>query len=315
MELMNHLLESNSQLASVCGNVFSIQHYCIHDGPGIRTNVFLKGCPLRCLWCANPESQNPQPEHLYRNTLCVGCAACIPACPQNAISMGPHGKVNVDFSRCNNCGICAEKCAPTAHTIAGERMTALEAFRQVNADALFYGTEGGITITGGEPMLQPDFVYALLTLSREAGFTTAMETCGFAPWQTVSRLAKLTDTFLYDLKCMDPRLHNRYTGQDNAITLSNLQKLSDECESVIIVRAPIICGCNDSEENIHAMGQFVHDKVKRCHEIHLLPYHNLGECKYEQLGYGEQPCRFEVPTEARMEMLRAILRAYVETVK
>ena len=298
------------------GRIFNVQHYSIHDGPGIRTTVFLKGCPLRCWWCANPESQFADFQHMYRSNLCVGCGACIQACPKSAIRPLTGKGISIDFSTCTLCGKCVEICPNKAHAMAGKQCSVQEVFDEVAKDALFYGKDGGITLSGGEPMEQADFSCAILAKCRDAGFTTAVETSGFAPWPVVERIAKLTDIFLYDIKVMDHALHQKVCGQSNEIIHSNLQRLSDMCDSELIVRTPVIGGCNDTKENMRSMGAFIRDKVKRCCEVQLLPYHNLGEDKYTQLGVApDQMHRFATPTDEEMEQLRNVLRDYVKVVK
>ena len=296
------------------GRIFSIQHYCIHDGPGIRTTVFLKGCPLHCKWCANPESQKGAPQHLYRSNLCIGCGACISVCPQQAISLR-NDKAFVDFSKCNDCGICCGICAKDAHTLMGQQMEVEEVFQQVKQDSLFYGNDGGVTMSGGEPLEQPEFVSSLFERCKNAGYTTAIETSGFAVWERLSCIAELTDVFLYDLKMMDPILHKEATGQDNELILENLIRLSKMHTGRIIVRIPVIVGYNDSIKNMEESGRFIRRFVPNCHEINLLPYHNLGEDKYVQMGITDRNVVFRTPEPEELEKCKSILANYVDIIK
>lgn len=305
-------------LRAVTGTVFNIQHYSIHDGPGIRTNVFVKGCPLRCLWCANPESQAAYPQLMYLADKCVGCGACIDICPQKAIRRRDDrpDKVMTDRSKCVNCGLCTKKVCPTqARDMSGEEMTAGQAFDEVMGDALFYGKEGGLTVSGGEALAHPKFTGALVTLCKKAGISTAIETCGAVPWEVMAPVLEHTDIVLYDVKQMDSALHKEYTGLGNELILSNLERISRETSCTIVVRCPVIPPCNDSPENMHALGRFLTEKGIRVSEIDLLPYHNLGEGKRVQLEPGSEGFTSHTPTTEEMEALRDILRGYGFLVK
>lgn len=299
---------SNEALRQVTGTIFNVQHYCIHDGPGIRTNVFVKGCPLRCLWCANPESQKGMPQLLYRADKCVGCGACAAVCPQGAVTV-TDGKAHTDRTRCTGCGACVEPCPTDAREIMGRTATAGEVFDEVNGDALFYGNDGGVTITGGEALAHPKFTHAVLSLCREAGLNTAVETCGYAPWDVMKPILSLCDVVLYDQKQMDPEKHKAYTGVSNELILENLRRISDELDCDIWVRVPTIPGYNDDPENIAAVADFVKAYVPKCSQIHLLPYHNMGESKSEQLESDPNGFASHIPTDAEMEALRDIVRA------
>lgn len=302
-------------LRAVTGTVFNIQHYCIHDGPGIRTNVFVKGCPLHCLWCANPESQSPLPQLMYRADSCVGCTACVAACPNGAVQPVLGGKVRTDRSLCNGCGQCIPVCPTRARELSGTIVTAGQVFEEVAGDALFYGEEGGVTVTGGEALAHPRFTAALLQLCRRAGIGTAVETCGFAPWETVREVLQWCDVVLYDEKHMDSSLHQRYTGQGNTLILENLQRINDALPCEIWVRVPVIPGYNDSEEHIAQIGAFVKEHITRCTQVHLLPFHRLGESKAEQLERPDNGFSSIVPEDSRMEALREIIRGYGLTCK
>lgn len=289
------------------GIVFNIQHCCIHDGPGIRTGVFLKGCPLRCLWCANPESQLAHPQVFWDERKCSLCGACVAVCPQKALSVS-DGKVRVKPNTCIGCGSCAAACPLGAREMTGKRMRVDEVMREVLEDRLFYGEDGGLTVSGGEPLMQAEFTLALLRAAKEAGITTAVETSGFAAWETLEGLAPYCDTFLYDIKAVEAQKHLRYTGVDNAGILENLKLLSahfPQCD--IWIRTPLIPDYNDSEEDMALLAELA-KSVPTATQLHLLPYHDLGEGKREQLGEG-QAFRAEIPTAEHMERLRDLLRS------
>lgn len=288
------------------GTVFNIQHYCIHDGPGIRTGVFLKGCPLRCHWCANPESQLIHPQIFWDERKCTLCGTCIESCPVQALSKNGSG-IHIDTQKCNGCGRCADSCPTAARTVTGKRMSVEEVMSEVLEDKLFMGIDGGITVTGGEAAMQPAFTLALLQESKAAGITTAIETCGHTPWENLALLAPFCDTFLYDIKLLDPALHQYYTGQQNSLILANLKKLSREFPDCDIwIRMPVIPDVNDAEEDIRNLGELA-ASLPSCSQVHLLPYHNLGDGKREQLGI---PSIFtsRIPTNEHMDHLRRILK-------
>ncbi|MCQ2512685.1 MAG: glycyl-radical enzyme activating protein [Lachnospiraceae bacterium] len=301
---------SEEELRLVTGTIFNIQHYCIHDGPGIRTNVFVKGCPLRCLWCANPESQSSAPQIMYRRDKCTGCFNCVSACPTQAISTTEDGKVVTDRTKCTGCGACVNSCPSEARVLSGKQVSAGEVFDEVAEDELFYGDDGGITVTGGEPLAQPKFTTALLELCRNAGIPTAIETSGFCSWDTAKSVFSLCDTVLYDCKQMNSELHQRYTGQGNERILENLRKINQELSCDIVVRVPVIPCYNAEEENIWNIAAFVSEEISRCRQIDLLAYHNLGESKSEQLEKDSEGFFSSVPSEEYMENLRNIVRSY-----
>lgn len=297
-------------LEATKGTIFNIQHFCIHDGPGIRTNVFVKGCPLRCLWCANPESQMRAPQLMYRKDKCVACGACLTACPRGAIAMGTDVKVHTDRTLCTGCGACVPICPADAREISGYSITAGETFHEVQEDRLFYGDDGGVTITGGEALAQPEFTLALLQLCREDGISTAIETCGAVSWEVLRRAGELCDVILYDIKHMDDAQHRQGTGQGNTRILENLRHLSRECACDIWVRVPIIPGYNDSEENIRQLSCFVKENLTHCSQVHLLPFHTLGEGKFEELENAPNGFSSHIPSGEHMERLRDIIRSF-----
>ena len=300
------ILPAPGEARNVTGIVFNIQHYCIHDGPGIRTNVFVKGCPLRCIWCANPESQRVQPELLYRKDKCTGCGRCAVVCPVHAITLN-EGRTATNRALCKSCGRCAKACPHEARTIAGERNTAGAVADEVLEEKLFYGTEGGVTVTGGEAFAQPEFTGAVLQLCREGGVTTAVETCGQFSWEHVAPVFRSVDFVLFDMKEMDAEKHRAFTGVTNERILENLEHISRETACEIFIRCPVIPGCNDTESNYRALSAFLQERGIRFREIDLLPYHNLDVGKREELETAEEGFETVTPPPEKLESLRQIL--------
>jgi pyruvate formate lyase activating enzyme len=274
------------------GCVFNIQRYSLHDGPGIRTTVFLKGCPLRCLWCCNPESQSLEPQILFADERCIRCGACIEACLEGAIVVGADGTRRVEAEKCTLCGACIEGCYAGALEQVGRLMTVREVMAEVEADIPFYDQSGGgVTLSGGEPTTQGDFGLRLLQGCKALAIHTAIESCGHVAWSTWEAMLPHLDLILYDLKETDPERHRRWTGASNELVLENLRRLATSGKEVI-VRRPVIPGYNDGVEMIHDLGRFARE-LGTVEEIDLLPYHRLGQGKYERLGQahalGDQP--------------------------
>ncbi|MFH0849664.1 MAG: glycyl-radical enzyme activating protein [Candidatus Bathyarchaeota archaeon] len=285
------------------GIVFDVKHFAIHDGPGIRTTVFLKGCPLRCLWCHSPESQSLTPEIMVYPERCTGCEACIEACPLGALETPGDPKPE----GCTHCGACAEACYSGARVLLGASLTVEEAMISVRKDRRLHAASGGgVTVSGGEPTHQPGFTYALLRALKEEGYHTALDTCGHAPWETLERMMPLTDLFLYDLKHVDPDVHRRLTGMDNDLILSNLRRLSD-VDACIVVRVPLIPSLNDSEEHLESLAGLLRDL--NVDAVEILPYHRLGVPKYESLGRRYALPDLEPHSEAHLLRVQERLRA------
>ena len=294
---------------SVTGTVFDIQKCSIHDGPGIRTTVFLKGCPLRCLWCHNPESNSAFPELMFHSSLCTGCGRCIPVCGKQCITMGENGKSLTDHTECVHCGSCVQICPSKARTLAGSTMDVEQVMKRVLDDRIFYTDGGGVTFSGGEPLMQAAFLSALLDRSRAEGLHTAIETSAYAPWETAGSIFAKTDLLLIDIKKMDPSQHKRLTRVENTMILDNISRAAKELDAAIWIRMPLIAGVNDSEEEILKVRDFllpIRENIKR---VCFLAYHTLGMSKLEALGRSTSVMAgFSAPDAGRLEALSVLLK-------
>jgi pyruvate formate lyase activating enzyme len=273
--------EKSFTLKEVRGIVFDIQRYSLHDGPGLRTNVFLKGCGLNCHWCSNPESKQPQPEIAFFDRTCFLCGDCVPVCSEAAIII-ENQQITWDRLKCNQCGRCVEICSSNAFSLIGKTMTAGAVVAEVLRDVAFYGGHGGLTLTGGEPTLQPEFAEAVLCLTKAEGVKTAIETCGAVSWKNIERLLPYLDLVLFDLKHVDPLEHRKFTGASNTVILDNLRRTAQSGAN-LIVRVPLIPGFNADQVSLMAIAEFV-QSLQVVREIHLLTYHTLGKAKYHALG-------------------------------
>ncbi len=288
------------------GIVFDIQRFAIHDGPGIRTTVFLKGCPLHCLWCHNPESQEPKPEIFFSPEKCIGCHYCEEVCEHD----GHHFVDGVHIynrDNCIRCGDCTLECYSRALEIAGKPMSAEEVLHEVLKDRAFYDNSGGgMTLSGGEPMMQFEFTRDLLRLAKEEGLHNAIETCGASSWARYEEILPYVDLFLYDIKETDPELHEQFTGISNRIVLENVNALS-KAGAPIILRCPIIPGLNDRTAHFKAVAELA-NSLPTVAEINILPYHPLGTSKSQRLGKA-------VPLEDIAMPPEVMAREWMETVQ
>ncbi|BBB91136.1 MAG TPA: glycyl-radical enzyme activating protein [Methylomusa anaerophila] len=298
-------MEANHQHA---GYVFNIQQFSVHDGPGIRTMVFLKGCPLRCRWCSNPESQDTRPELAYNPNKCIGlaaCGSCLKACPHKAIRPADNDKPAVDREVCRRCFNCTTACPTTALHTFGQLMTVDDILAVVESDNVFYSRSGGgLTVSGGEPLLQGDFTLALLKEAKRRRLNTAMETSGYAHWQTLAEACRYLNTLIYDIKCLDAGRHRTHTRLPNQLILENFNKVTAAFPDLpVLVRTPVIPGFNDTEADIAAISDFLKGRAGVSYE--LLPYHRLGQQKYEFLGI-EYPLGGTSLNEATLARLQAV---------
>lgn len=262
------------------GMVYNIQRMSTQDGPGMRTTVFLKGCPLRCLWCSNPESQSFKPQLLVFSNLCTGCGLCREICPQGAVVQDETG-FNRDLSLCTDCGACAAACPSRARVMSGEEMSVEDVMKIVRKDALFYtNSDGGVTFGGGEPTCGGDFMLALMDASIREGFHVCVDTCGYCPPETFKKVLDRCELFLFDCKHMDPAEHKKLTGVDNAVILENLRAVLSS-KVPVQIRIPLMPDLNDSEENIAAMASFLGEYGKK--EVDVLPCHAFGRSKYDAM--------------------------------
>jgi pyruvate formate lyase activating enzyme len=286
------------------GIVFNIQRFSVHDGPGIRTTVFMKGCPLQCPWCSNPESQDFAPGLMTRDILCKGCGACVEVCPQGAITITQAAGRRIDRDSCNQCLLCAQACLYHALHICGASMEVGEVLEEVLKDRMFYqNSGGGVTVSGGEPLSQNQFVRAFLEQCKRAGLHTALDTSGYGRWEALEALLPLIDLLLFDIKHLDSDAHKRTTGVGNELILGNLEKASRM--TPLWLRIPLIAGFNDSPDHIKRIARL--GKALGARKISLLPYHEGGRSKNEQLGRPDQPPELKAPSDEHIQTLQGIV--------
>ncbi len=283
------------------GMVFDIKRFAVHDGPGIRTTVFLKGCPLRCIWCHNPESMLRRPEIAFYPDKCIHCGRCLEVCPL------PDDR-KLDREYCTGCGACAEVCPSGARVLCGRELSVDEVMAEVVSDKAFYDNSGGgVTVSGGEPLAQPAFACEIFRSCRAESIHTVLDTTGYAEWEVLAEVASHADLVLYDLKCADPQKHRELTGVSNEVILENARRLA-RTDKAMIVRIPVIPGYTDSPENIRDIGKFVSSLGDSVKSVELLPYNRLAEAKYHQYGYSDYELEgLDPPSRGELLALAEIL--------
>ncbi len=290
------------------GLVTNIQKFSLHDGPGIRTTVFLKGCPLQCAWCHNPENISRRPEVMVVESRCIRCGACVEVCKyQKVVADGSPARVELPLD-CEGCTDCVEVCPTGARVLQGREVTPSEVLEEVLADRVFYEeSQGGVTFSGGEPLLQFEFLRCLLELSQKQGLHTAVDTCGFAPTDHLLAIAPLTSLFLYDIKFIDEKKHEQFTGVSNQRILDNLQALA-KVHGTIWLRVPVIPGVNDADEELEAIAELAAG-LPGIRQVTLLGYHKTGVQKFKRLGKEYTLAGLEPPSKERMEAVARFFAA------
>ena len=292
------------------GIVFNIQSYSIHDGPGIRTVVFLKGCPLSCLWCSNPESQSTNPELGVSAILCQRCGFCVDRCSANAISITENGSVFTDWALCIRCGKCEKFCPNNARKLYGTVYSLDQLISRIEKDRPFFTRSGGgVTFSGGEPTIQYGFLLGALQACKEHFMHTAIETCGYIPdREKLHNLMPFTNLFLYDIKCMDSEKHERFTGVSNEVILDNARRIV-EAGRDLVIRVPLIPGFNDTENDLRRIAEFVISLTSVRH-VNLLPYHELGKSKYRMIDREYTMDEGEEISDTRIAEFQSIIQSF-----
>ena len=285
--------------------VVKIQRFSLHDGPGVRTTVFLKGCPLVCRWCSNPETQSAAPQLLLHRALCDHCGKCVPLCPAGALTLFGERLV-IDRQRCTACGICAATCTREALSICGEDMTASQVLAEIKKDAVFFDEEGGVTVSGGEPLLHPAFLVELATGLKQAGIPVILDTSGYADTAVVARIAPLFDEVFFDVKTLCANRHLVYTGVDNRQILANLKQIA-AAGIPVSLRYPLIPTVNDGEADLRRLAELA-KSLPRYKQAYLLPYHSFGSMKYDML---DQPYPMQDTQRHTAEQIAAA-RSFLE---
>ncbi len=294
------------------GLVFNIQRFSVNDGPGIRTTVFLKGCPLHCRWCHNPESISQRKEMILREDRCLRCGDCMKACKNGAVRE-VNGSYVTSREKCLQCGDCLEICYADAREIVGKEMTVEDLVKEIERDRVFFDESGGgVSFSGGEPLLQHEFLTAALQACKQKGLHTVVDTTGFTAPTILERVSEYVDLFLYDLKTLDDHKHKEYTGVSNRLIVENLGRLS-RWRKHVIVRVPVIPGVNDEPDDIHEIGAFV-AALGNIREIQLLPYHQTGIEKYHRLGVEYTMTGTASPTVERMNEIVSELKSHISLV-
>ena len=306
------VLQTTADLALL----FDIKRYAIHDGPGIRTTLFLKGCPLRCIWCHNPESWSPLPQRLYKQQRCIGCRSCVDACPQGALELTPEG-IRPTGKTCTLCGTCARECPSSALEISGRAWPMEELMAEVEKErGMMERSGGGVTLCGGEPLMHPSYVLDLLQELGRRGFHRAVDTSLYAAPEVVRTVAENCELLLVDLKLMDSARHELYTGVPNEIILQNIRIVA-ELGVPYFIRIPLIEGINADEANLEASARFLTSLPHKPDEVDLLPYHDIGKGKHERLGtkYNPDGIPMAKPTDLAQQRAIDLFASYGLTAK
>ena len=289
--------------------IFDIKRYAINDGPGIRVVIFFKGCNLHCAWCHNPESISPKAQKMYSPAKCIGCGTCVTACPENALTLTSKGIVT-DSSLCLLCGKCAEVCPTKAIEMSGKQMSVAEVMAIIEKERVFFDQSGGgVTFSGGEPLLHSELLIPLLDECKQRGIHTAIDTAGNVRIEVILEVAKRTDLFLFDLKLMDNEMHKQWVGAGNELIQQNLKAIA-ETGANIIVRIPVIAGVNDTVQNFEQTAKLISELSGTKKVVNLLPYHNIAEAKYAKLGSNGKYRRMTEPSKATLDNAIRIFAGY-----
>ena len=287
--------------------IFNIQKFSTHDGDGVRTTIFFKGCPLRCMWCHNPESQHYYKELIFHQHKCTACGRCVAKCKQGANSI-VDGKIVFDRSKCTACGVCTDWCITEARELAGKEYTVDALVKEAMKDKIFYEQSGGgVTLSGGEVMASQhmDYVEEVCRKLHENGVSVFIDTSGYTDYENLKRILPYVDVFLYDIKMMDPKDHKKFIGVDNSLILENLKKLSDEGAGLYI-RLPIIQQVNATDEHIESVIHFLQENNIHARQVNLLPYHDIGKGKYASLDMEYHEDEMSVPVSELMEHFKSM---------
>ena len=286
--------------------LMDVKRFAVHDGPGIRTTLFLKGCTLKCIWCHNPEGISPQKQLAYYGHKCIGCGECVKICEVGAHQLTTAGHLFLR-EKCIGCGKCEPACLGNALSFFGRPINVEEAYRIVTEDAVFYRETGGVTVSGGEPLCNSAFIFDLFTSLKAAGIHTAVDTCGNIPWENFEKVLPVTDLFLFDVKHIAPDAHKKLTGADNLRILDNLQRLS-AAGSAIEIRMPLVPQSNDDEETLRGIGSFL--QPLNITKMKILPYHSMARSKYDALGMSDTMPNVQSPTDETLQWAVTLLRSY-----
>ncbi len=289
--------------------IFDIKRFAINDGPGIRVTVFFKGCPLSCKWCHNPESISPQPQKMYDKNKCIGCEACVKACDLNACVLTKDGIVT-DLAVCKACDKCEDACPTKATEISGKIITEDNLMTIIKKETLLMDmSDGGVTFSGGEPLMHYDFLMSILNRCKSEGIHTCIDTTGFIKTEKLLKIAEKSDCFLYDLKMMNSTKHKYYTGVDNKLILSNLRELA-KTDAEIFIRIPLIKSVNDDIENITESAKFISELRNKSIRVNILPYHNIAGKKYEKLGGQYDEGKMSEPEDVIINEFIDVFKSY-----